>query len=144
MSRVSQWINQAVNILRQSSSCGWLRTGFKMHQRELICSPIKTVSKPQPKKTRAIHHLSHPRPPRPSQFHALNDGIAPVFSHIKYASLLPTIERNRDSRERWLFTLQDRFSRCISTHSFSSGDARLLEFEFNFRYFMETSLTFSG
>ncbi|TKY91067.1 hypothetical protein EX895_000003 [Sporisorium graminicola] len=112
------------------------------HQRQLVCSPIGTVPKPRSTKLRTIHHLSHPRRPLSGQLHSVNDGINPAFTRIKYASLLPLIEYIRDNVGclLWKSDLVDAFRHIVV----SNGDARLLGFKFNNRYFMETSLTFGG
>ncbi|SPO26927.1 uncharacterized protein UTRI_10674 [Ustilago trichophora] len=112
------------------------------HQRQLVCSPVGTVPKPRSTKLRTIHHLSHPRRPLPGQLPAVNNGIAPAFSHIKYASLLPLTEYIRDNVGclLWKSDLVDAFRHIVV----SNGDARLLGFKFNNRYFIETSLTFGG
>lgn len=109
---------------------------------QLVCSPIGTAPKPRSTKLRTIHHLSHPRWPQPGQLHAVNDGIKPAFTHIKYTSLSPLMEYIRANVGclLWKSDLVDVFRHVVV----SNDDVRLLGFQFNNRYLMETSLTFGG
>ncbi|SYW81930.1 uncharacterized protein UHO2_00419 [Ustilago hordei] len=108
----------------------------------LVCSPIGVVLKPHLSKLRTIHHLSHPRLPRPDQMPSVNDGIAPHFTSIRYASLaniLAFIWENPGCR-LWKSDLTDAFRHIVTT----LANARLLGFSYAGRYYMETGLTFGG
>ncbi|SOV04714.1 uncharacterized protein UDID_17171 [Ustilago sp. UG-2017a] len=111
-------------------------------QLHLVCSPVGTVPKPRSSKLRTIHHLSHPRRPRPQQLPSVNAGIAPHFATIRYASLTTITEfvRENPSCRLWKSDLTDAFRHIVTT----LDDARLLGFTFEGRFYMETGLTFGG
>ncbi|SPO22535.1 uncharacterized protein UTRI_01213 [Ustilago trichophora] len=112
------------------------------HTCRLVCSPVGTVPKPRSTKLRTIHHLSHPRRPVTGQLPAVNDGIAPHFTAIRYATLAPILSFVRDNPgcRLWKSDLTDAFRHIVT----ASDDARLLGLSFDGLYYMETGLTFGG
>ncbi|CDW96714.1 hypothetical protein [Sporisorium scitamineum] len=109
---------------------------------QLVCSPVGTVPKPRSTKLRTIHHLSHPRAPRQGQLPAVNDGIAPHFTAIRYANIAPILAFVRDHPgcRLWKSDLTDAFRHVVT----ATEDARLLGFTFDNKFYMETGLTFGG
>jgi hypothetical protein len=108
----------------------------------LVESPIGVVPKPRSTKFRTIHHLSHPRHPRPNEPPSLNAGILPHFVKIYYESIQPLLSfvRGNPGCQLWKGDLQDAFHHIVT----STTDARLLGFSYEGVCYRENALTFGG